>query len=67
MILNGKNRERFVTQTSYRLIIEIDMCNLDIRWQCDGVDREAVIMGRDLDFAGGKVFDRLIAASMAEF
>jgi len=49
------------------LVVEVDVSDLDIGWQRVGIDRKAMVMGGDLDSAGRKVFDRLVAAAVAEF
>ena len=67
MILHAKNRLRFVPHAFHRLVVEIDAVHCHVGRQRFRIDREAMILGSDFDFAGFKIFDRLIAAAMAEF
>ena len=56
-----------MTQAGDGLVVEVDVRHLDIGRQAIGIDRKAVVVGRDLDLAGRQVFDRLVAAAVAEF
>ena len=49
------------------VVVEVDMRDLDISRQRITIDRKTVIVRGDLDLAGVEIFDRLIAAAMAEF
>ena len=68
VVLDAEQRERFVAQAFEGLIVQVDVGELDFV----GVDGvwiygEVVVVGGDLNFAGGVVADRVIAAVMAEF
>ena len=67
MILNREDRQRLVPQAGDGVVVEVDMRNFDICGQAGGIDREAVVVGGDLDLAGREVFDRLVAAAVAKF
>ena len=67
MILHGEHRQRFVAKAGDGVVVEVYVRYLDIGGQRIGVDREAVIMGGDLDLAGSQVFYWLVAAAVAEF
>ena len=67
MILDREDRQGFVSQAGDRLVVEIDVRDLNIGREAVAIDRKAVIVRGDLDLAGGQVFDRLVAATVAEF
>lgn len=54
-------------QSCYRIVVEVDVRDLDLGRQRIGIDRESVIMRCDLDLARREVLDGLIAAAMTEF
>lgn len=56
-----------MSQTGDGEVVEVYVGDLDLGRQAVGIDREAVIVGSDLDLARLQVFDRLIAAAVAEF
>ena len=66
MVLDGENRKRFVTEARHRVVVEIDVGDLDFGRQRFGVDGESVIVRSDLDLAGGEIFYRLVSAAMPE-
>src|SRR5882672_1947161 len=67
VILHGQHRLALVPETFQRLVVEIDVCVFDlVRVQRIGVDREAMILRRDLDASAAKILDRMIAAAMSE-
>lgn len=67
MILHGEDREPPVPQARNRLIIEVDVRDLDLSRQRCGIDGKSVIVRRDLDAAAREILDRLVTAAMAEF
>src|SRR5258708_33787154 len=49
------------------LVVEIDVGELDVVLaEGVGIDREAVVLGRDLDPAVAQILDRMIAAAVSE-
>ena len=66
MVLYREDRQFFMPQARDSIVVEIDVRDLDVRRQRTAVDREAVVVRRDLDLAGVEVFDRLITAAVAE-
>jgi hypothetical protein len=54
-------------ETLDRAVVEVDVGDTRLRSEALLVDCEAVILGRDFDFAGGDVFHRLIRSTVAEF
>ena len=68
MILHTEQRQVAVTQAFERLIIQINVRELDFGLrQRVGIDGEIVVMRGDLDFAGVELLDRMIAAVVSEF
>jgi len=66
VILNAEDRQAFVPQPFQRLVVQIDVTELDVGGQPGRVDCEAVVLGRDLDLARRLIPDRVIGASMTE-
>ena len=66
VILDGNDGQRFVAHAFDALVVEIDVSDLDFSRQAVSPDREAVIVGSNLDVSIAKVFDRLIAAAMTK-
>ena len=54
-------------QTCDGFVIEVDVCDLDISRQTVGVNGKSVVVSSDLDLTCRQVFDRLVAAAVAEF
>lgn len=48
------------------LVVEVDSIDCDVARQGFRVDGESVVLRRDFDFAGFKVFDGLVPAAMSE-
>ena len=68
MILHAGYRQRRVTDALNRAVIERDVRDFDGQTlQGFGVDRVAVILRGDCDFAGLQIFDGLIGTAMTEF
>ena len=67
MILDREDRQRFVPQAGDSFVVEVDVRYLDIRRQRIRINRETVVVRGDLDLTGVEIFDRLVAAAMAEF
>jgi hypothetical protein len=44
MILDGKHWQYLMSQSSDRVVVEIDVCDLDIRRQRLRIDREPMIV-----------------------
>jgi hypothetical protein len=55
-----------VSHAFHRAIVEIDVSNLDVRWQAGGVDGKAMILAGDADFTAAQIFDRLITTTVAK-
>ena len=67
MVLDAENGLILVPHPFDRLIIEVDSIHDYVGGEGLRVHCKAVVLGGDLNFAGGKIFDRLIGATMAEF
>ena len=66
VILNAEDWQSFVPQSFQRLVVQIDVTEFDVGGQPGRVDREAVVLGRYLDFTRRLVSDRVIGATVAE-
>ena len=77
MVLHGERGNVHALQAFDHVIVQIDVGDEHLavlavfEWCIDllanrGVDREAVVVGGDLDLAGGQILDRLVDATMAE-
>src|SRR4030095_14536529 len=66
VILDREGRQRAVTHSLDRAVVEIHMRDLDLRRQRFGVDSVSMVLCRDLHPARGQVHDRVISASMPE-
>ena len=68
VVLHAEERQRAVAQTLEGLVVQVHVGQLDfIGVDRVGIDGEVVVVGRDLHLAGGVVFDRVVAAVVAEF
>ena len=67
VVLDAEERERLVAQAFERLVVEVDVGELDlVGVDGVGIDGEVVVVGGDFDFAGGVVANGMVAAVMAE-
>jgi len=67
VVLDAEERQRFVAQAFERLIIQVDVGEFNfVGVDGVGIDGEVVVVGGDLDLAGGVVADGVVAAVMAE-
>src|SRR5580700_9013650 len=67
MILYTEHRMISMPEAFERIVVQIGVSNFDfVEIERVGIDREAVIMRRDLDFARNFINDRMIPAAMAE-
>src|SRR6476659_1740975 len=67
VILHAEQRQVAVAAASLRLIVQVYVGQFDFGLrQRVGIDREVVIVRRDLDLAGIELFHRMIAAVMSE-
>src|SRR5208337_231040 len=66
VVLNAENRKPLVAHALGSLVIEIDVAELDVAGKRGRIDREAVVLGGDLDPAGSLVTHRVIGPAMAE-
>ena len=67
VVLHAEERQRLVAQAFESLIVQVDVGQLDfVGVDRVGIDGEVVVVGRDLDLAGGVVADRVVAAVVAE-
>jgi hypothetical protein len=66
VILNGKCRFIFQSDTLYRFIIKIDMGDLGIRGCPDGcrINTESMILRSDLAISGHEIFDGMVKSSV---
>jgi hypothetical protein len=68
VVLHAEERQRFVAQAFKRLVVQVNVGQLNfVGIDRVGIDGEVVVVGRDLDLAGGVVLDRVVAAVVAEF
>src|SRR5512132_725141 len=68
MILHGKERKVPVTESLVGSVVQIDVCDLDLRFvQRFGIDGKSVVLRGDLDFACQQIFDRMVSPTMAKF
>src|SRR5579863_3422159 len=66
MILDRKYRQTPVPHSLDGAVVQIDVRNHDLALERGGVDREAVVVSRDLNGLGTKVHHGLISAMMPE-
>jgi len=67
VVLDAEDGKRFVAEAFDGLVVEVDVRHhAAVGFQGFAIDREAVILAGDFDPAGVEIFDRLIAAAMAE-
>ena len=69
MVLDGHDGKLFVGETLDRFVVHVHVADFEAAVAGDGagVDLEAVVLGGDVDAAGGEVLDGMIGAAMAEF
>ncbi len=66
MVLHRERREVSVSNALDRLIIEADVCDLDVRWHRFFRQREAVILRGDRHHSASLVEHRMVDAAVAE-
>lgn len=66
MVLNGEGRQLAVTHTFDGVVVEIGVSHFKFSRQILSVNRKAVVLGSDLDFAGQVIHDGLISAAVSE-
>ena len=67
VVLHGQDRLAAVAEAFQRLVVEVDVRELDVVLaERVGVDGEAVVLRGDLDPAAAQVLDRMVAAAVAE-
>ena len=66
MVLDGDDRQGVVAQAFDALVVEIDVRDFHFRRQTAGFYGKPMIVRSDLDVTVLEVFNRLIAAPMAE-
>src|SRR3989454_9323289 len=68
MVLHGEDREFPVSHALDRAVVQIPVRHLELRtWEGVGIDREAVVLRRDVDAPRAEVFDGLVPAAVPEF
>ena len=68
MVLNAEQRQIPVAHALEGCVVQVNVRELDFRGgQRVRVDGEVVIMRRNLDLAGGHLFNGMIAAMMPKF
>ena len=66
MILDAEDGQTLVPHPFERLVVQVDMGQLDVAGKGRRVDGEPVVLSRDLDLAGLLVPDGVVGASVAE-
>jgi len=67
VVLNAEQRQRLVAQAFERLVVQVNMGQLDlVGVDRVGIDGEVVVVGGDLHLAVGRVLYRVVAAVVAE-
>ena len=66
MVLDAIDRFSFVGHAFDSLVVEVDAIDRNVAGQTFGIDREAMVLRGDFDFAGFEILDRLVGAAMAE-
>ena len=66
MVLDGEDRQLFVAQAFYRAVVQVYMAHLEAVFQAVRVNGIAVVLGGDVNPAGGQLTDRVVAAAVAE-
>ena len=67
MILNAENRLAFVSHAFDGPVVQIDAIDRNIGRQGGGIDREAMVLRSDFNFAGLQILHRLVRTAMSEF
>src|ERR1039458_1772243 len=68
VVLHAEERECLVTQTFERLVVQINVGQLDlVRVDGVGIDGEIVVVRSDFNLACSVVLNRMVAAVVAEF
>src|SRR3989449_11462336 len=68
MVLHGEDGEFPVGHAFDGAVVQIQVRHLELRtWEGVGIDREAVVLRRDVDAPRAKVFDGLVPAAVPEF
>ena len=68
VVLDAEERQRLVAQAFKRVVVQVNVGQFDlVGVDGVGIDGEIVVVGRDLDLAGGVVAHRVDAAVVTEF
>ncbi len=67
MVLDRENRQFFMPDSLYRVVVQVQMGDLQAGRQCCQVDCVTVILRGYISAPGDQVFNRMISAPMAEF
>ena len=62
MVLDGHYRKRLVSNALDGVVVQVDVADLDLRRERIRIDREAMILGGDMDETGLQVLDRVVRA-----
>src|SRR5213595_2878949 len=65
MVLHAEDGLLRVAEPLHRAVIQVHVRHLHVRGQRLGVDREPVVLRRDLDLPGFQFLDRMVRAAMA--
>ena len=63
------DRENGVLGAAHALdcvVVEIEVCDLDVIWEGSVVGGESVVLSGDGDLAGAEIFDRVVSAAMSK-
>src|ERR1051326_4952894 len=65
--LHGEQRQRAVAQALERVVVQVDVSEVDVAGlERVGIDGEVVVVRGDLDLAGVELLDRMVAAVVSE-
>src|SRR5438105_11920558 len=68
VVLHSKERDRFVPHTFKRAVVQIKVGHLNFAFlERIRIDREIMVVRRDLDFAGSLLANGMISTVMSEF
>src|SRR5712691_1187222 len=68
MVLHGEYREFPVSHAFHGAVVQIEVRHFELgTWEGVGIDREAVVLRRDVDASRTKILDGLVPAAVPKF